>query len=275
MSGTGFNSERQAVFERAAARWTNIITTDIEDINFQDFGQDLTANLACGFSDPTIIQTVDDLIIFASISPIDGAGGILGRAGPAFIRSNALPYVGCMQFDSADVAALEAAGAFEAVILHEMGHVLGIGTLWETKNLVSFSGNASCRNSSSFSSPPVFTGSAAVTEYAALGKTGDVPVEDNFGAGTQCGHWDEGVFDNELMTGFIEATSSLPLSRLTAASLQDLGYSVDFSTVDAYSLPSCSPNCTALMAPNAFDTWEVTLKPKAMINEEGDLVWLD
>ena len=37
-----------------------------------------------------------------------------------------------MQFDVADMAKLISNGTLQSVVLHEMGHVLGIGTLWDT-----------------------------------------------------------------------------------------------------------------------------------------------
>ena len=54
-----------------------------------------------------------------------------------------------MRFDTADVADLEVDGQLETVILHEMGHVLGIGTVW------------GLRVSGRGTSDPVFTGLAA------------------------------------------------------------------------------------------------------------------
>ena len=41
-----------------------------------------------------------------------------------------------MQFDSADLASMEASGSLYGVILHEMGHVLGIGTSWAYRGLL-------------------------------------------------------------------------------------------------------------------------------------------
>ena len=64
-----------------------------------------------------------------------------------------------------------------------------------------------------------------------------VPVENTGGEGTADGHWRESVFKNELMSGFIAASGN-PLSRLTAASLQDLGYKVNLSAAEPYSLPN-------------------------------------
>ena len=41
-----------------------------------------------------------------------------------------------MELDAADLDWIETNGALEAVILHEMGHVLGIGTLWDRFGLL-------------------------------------------------------------------------------------------------------------------------------------------
>jgi hypothetical protein len=134
-----------------------------------------------------------------------------------------------MQFDSADVANLVAAGQFDEVILHEMGHVLGIGTIWTARGLLVGGGTAD----------PQFTGANAVTEYNALfGTSGtSVPVENVGGSGIAGSHWRESVFETELMTGFLDAGVAVPLSRVTVASLADLGYVVDLAAADPYTAP--------------------------------------
>lgn len=73
-------------------------------------------------------------------------------------------------------------------------------------------------------------------QHAALGGSRPVPVEDQQGPGTKCGHWKEARFDHELMTGFVE-NGPMPLSTLTVGALQDLGYQVDLSAADAYTPP--------------------------------------
>ena len=65
---------------------------------------------------------VDHLIIFAEPIGIDGAGGILARAGFCATIDD-LAAIGGMQFDNADLDNLEGQGTLEDVILHEMGHV--------------------------------------------------------------------------------------------------------------------------------------------------------
>jgi hypothetical protein len=151
-----------------------------------------------------------------------------------------------MRFDSADVANLEAGGTFDEVILHEMGHVLGIGSLWQVPNFFNLINYAPttlpCRNTPTFTTQPTFTGASARLEFNVLGGVGNPPIENGFTAGTKCVHWDENFFNNELMTGFLDSGSN-PLSRMTVGSLRDLGYQVNKNPANAYSIPSCSPNC--------------------------------
>ena len=189
-----------------------MITGDLPDVNVPGFG------------------LVDDLVIDASAPFIDGSGSILGQAGPTSFRSGSgLPSRGQMEFDSADVAALERNGGLEDVIVHEMGHVLGIGTIWRNKGLLTGAGT----------NDPRFTGAGATAEYNRIfGRNeSSVPVANTGGQGTRDGHWRESVFDNELMTGFINSGVSNPISSVTVASLGDIGYEVDLSKADAYTPP--------------------------------------
>lgn len=264
-SGSDFTPERKAVFLRAAARWSSLISTDLPMVAISK------SENSCG---PAFSGNVDDLLIFAVVRPIDGPGNVLGQAGPCYTRATdgRLPVVGIMEFDSADVADLEAEGQFETVILHEMGHVLGIGTLWDIKSLehghLDYDGDGTdCSSSKTFSTKPSFNGAAATREYAALGGKGQAPVEDGYGPGTKCGHWDEELFAEELMTGFLDA-GAVPLSRLTIASLADIGYSVNYDAAEDYALRGCAPDC---LLPQTLGERinEVLLSPLAAISPEG------
>ena len=111
-------------FAEAELRWESIITGDLADVN-----DNLPAN-SCG-DNPATDGPFDDLTIFVTIEPIDGPFGVLGQAGPCFVRvPGDLTVIGRMQFDEDDMELLEGEGSLQAVILHEMGHVLGFGTLW-------------------------------------------------------------------------------------------------------------------------------------------------
>lgn len=69
------------------------------------------------------------LAVTAELTNIDGVGSTLGYAGPSYIWATcpSISVSGEMVFDIDDIADLEADGIFEGVILHEMGHCIGIG----------------------------------------------------------------------------------------------------------------------------------------------------
>src|SRR5262249_58958527 len=106
---SGLSTSQQQVCLMAATRWEQIVIGDLPDATYNGI-------------------LVDDLLIDAAGAPIDGVGGVLAESGPdALRRGSQLPYHGTMTFDSADLASLEANGELFDVVLHEMGHVLGIG----------------------------------------------------------------------------------------------------------------------------------------------------
>ncbi len=245
MTGGETMAQKEA-FGNAAGRWMDIVTGDLTDI---DFGAGPGAD-ACSFGEPNIPGIVDDLRIFVKLEPIDGPGNILGAAGPCFIRGVASPpqpltIIGLMRFDTADLAGMEGAGTLGEVILHEMAHVLGSGTLW-TQTPLSLLTNPSCSPDTP-GADTHFTGSNALTEFAAITggpwtgtapTTSPVPVSNKLPAtcpGSRDGHWRESTFDTELMTPFIAGPGNA-LSRTTIASMQDLGYTVDLGQADPYSL---------------------------------------
>lgn len=211
---------QQAAFTNAAARWSQVIRTGLATGSLNLPADD------CGTGAPAFNGSIDDVLIDATIAPIDGVGSILGQAGPCWVRTTGgLPLYGVMKFDSADVAELEADGDFSAVILHEMGHVLGLGTVWSSLGLTGAG-----------TSNPTFTGPAAVSGWQALGGVGAVPVENGGGPGTADSHWRESVFNGELMTGYIDHNNN-PLSAVTIGAFSDFGYGVDLGAADPYGLP--------------------------------------
>lgn len=221
-------TERQVeVFEAAAARWEEIIIKDEPSV------EGPIPSAFFGF--PNIDGTIDDLVIEVALAPIDGPGGILGSAGPRFVRtSNFLSLTGVMFFDVADLDFLEQIDLFEEVIVHEMGHVLGVGTLWNT---VPFGFDRTL--SEGPASNPYFTGRKANVHWNAEGGLYELPIENMGGPGTAGGHWRESALNNELMTGFLNFGEN-PLSRITAGSMKDLGYGAS-NRGESYDLPRGTP----------------------------------
>ncbi len=229
--GTAPTPAQLSAFNSAAARWEQLIFGDVADV------ADNIAADVCIVGQPVLNETIDDLVIFVVLEFIDGPFGTLASAGPCRIRlAGSLPLIGSMRFDTADLPTLETDGTLEDVILHEMAHVVGLGTLWSIFGLLQL---PSLPISSGVDTH--FDGPKAIEAFDALGGTfytggAKVPVENALGGmGTQDSHWRESVFDEELMTGFIEAAGTAnPLSRFTVASLWDLGYAVNLDGSDAY-----------------------------------------
>ena len=85
---------------------------------------------------------------------------------------------------------------------------------------------------------PLFLGDNAQQVYKTLSgaqRLRGVPLENTGGPGTASSHWKKSVFGNELMTGYINTTFS-PLSVLTVAAFDDMGYEVDYTKADPYLL---------------------------------------
>lgn len=218
----GMDPVYRAAFEAAAHRWEQVIVDGWAPeplVVPQDF---------LGWI-PAFNGTVDDVLIAARAVPLDGPLGLLGQAGTLGNRSSdGTPYFGMMEFDSADLADYAANGQLQDLILHEMGHVLGIGLNWITEGRID-----------DMLTNPTYNGAAANAAWHELGGLGKVPVEDQGGPGTKLVHWRESTFDTELMTGYSDGNEQL--SRVTIGALADRGYGVDLSAADVYHLPGTWP----------------------------------
>lgn len=219
------STEHRGVFDAAKAFWETVITGCQDNVS------------------RTVTVTASTFEEAA-----DTNGSItLGSAGPSSATVSGTNHVitstGSAEFNTHPDAM--AYGSFsEDVIRHELGHILGIGTLWTNNNVYT---NGTGR----------FTGANAVAAYnMEFGQTGNfVPVELQGGGGTVDGHWDEGAsgaptvvagpnmgksLDNELMTGNSDGGVEY-LSDTTLGSLRDIGF-----TTIPYAVPE--PSAMFLLA---------------------------
>lgn len=239
----GSNNQYDTEFVKAKRRWESVIVNDLPDLE-----EGLVADWFNGFFEQANSEAVDDVIIGYEIAPIDGEGSILGQAGPIYVRPGLTSAIsGIMVFDEADFAGMSNIDR-EIVILHEMGHVLGIGTFWSEKC------GAGCQTGD-YS----YTCLKANEKYGQQGFVGtSLSLENDGGSGTRCGHWDEASFVSgsysELMTGFFESNKFQPLSEVTAAALEDLGgYEVNYGATDSFNNLQASGGSGVLKPTHSFD----------------------
>ena len=205
-----FIEGQKSVLQYAARRWMSVITEDLPDYEFTQ-GWSGT----CGgqpFEIPSG-ERIDDLRIY--VGSFEDAEGPSGYGGTSLLRESYLPIFGCMTFNSKP-SYLQITG------LHEVGHVVGFGRrIWG--NLGFFQDTDGDQH---------FNGPLAIAAFDDAGGrdyTGKkVPVEGS--------HWRYSVLRGELMG----PRGGPALSAITVQSLADLGYGVDVTQADPYTLPGAA-----------------------------------
>ena len=235
----GSNSDYDDLLLKVVKKWQCIITGDLPDVPDGSGPPNWFGN------DPYVhTGSVDDLVIGYKFDDIDGPFNILGYAGPIYLRSGSnLPISGIMVFDSVDLQLMIDDGTLEGVMLHEMGHILGmVGILGN--------GLTDCPTTSTY------FGTLAQNAYNALGFVGGLKVELDFGPGSQCAHWNENTeseqgLGNELMTPTVDLV--MPLSDITISHLEDLGYTVDHSKAEPFGPGNANDRRRSISKPIRYD----------------------
>ncbi len=233
-----FPESQKEVIQYAARRWMSVIVEDLPDYT-------LTQGWSGTCGDQSIAipsgERIDDLRIYAIG---DNEHYALGWGGPRLSRETThLPVVGCMAFNLNRRTNLLDTG------LHEIGHVLGFGTIWGELGLLQ-----DREGDTHFNGPLAVAAfdDAGGRDYAGA----KVPV------GQDGDHWRSGVpmlfHHRELM---LPAWGEL-LGAITVQSLADLGYGVDVTQADPYILPGAASKAVvkdAVSAPSILGddrTWQ-------------------
>lgn len=242
-------------------------TYDDSDVNIVNKAVNKWKSIIYGPIFSWLSQEINITVNFVNL----GNEYILGSAGPtAYINynSNFYPTSGIVNLNTlnwpSQKKVLKKDGNNQAyyTLLHELGHVLGLGTLWE--NPSNGSPRTNILDPTEFkyvSNSKVYTkyiGNKALDKYRLtlndMTLTG-IPIEDDGGLGTAGGHVEEGNdtqtynrfydgnlhpgLDRELMTGYSENDNEPEiLSSITIAMLEDLGYNVKYSIADDILYPN-------------------------------------
>ena len=226
----GASDAVKTAINNAVSTWEAAITNDATNVDFYSFPK----TNAC--TNGTFDGFVDDLRVLVRVERIDGAGGVYGGAQVCTYRAGSFPILALIKLDSADVDRIGSA-QLQNLALHEMAHTLGFGIRW---------GGLLVNPSINAGKPPPdthFSGTKAVAAFNDAGGTSysgkKVPVENaKGGQGAQDLHWRKSAMGSELMTYKIE--TSMSRSAITIQSLADLGYTVDASGADSYTLSTTS-----------------------------------
>ncbi len=246
----GGTTAQDDIVREAFERWESVIAKGASDIDFS-----ATPSPPCGPGSSVATDIVDDLRIYVTIDSIDGAGGSGGnsvaessicllRAYGTTPRIWEETITGYIHLDEHDVGQMEP-DVLRSVVLHEMAHVLGFDpVVWDV--------HGHLKDPSLPRNPEAdthFGGYLSIAAFDAAGGTGyegaKVPVENGAVLGSSDSHWRQSVFGDELMTPSITGTSQ-PLSLITIELLADLGYGVDLSQAESFSLSDVGSAGTAM-----------------------------
>ncbi|WP_419857584.1 leishmanolysin-related zinc metalloendopeptidase [Candidatus Palauibacter irciniicola] len=222
----------RAVVLAAAELWMSVLAdTDLPEVAVDDRIECYGANTA----EP--VGTIDDLMILVEFRDIDGPGRTLAQAGVCRLREGSmLPVASVAFFDVSDFDGLIDSGDATELAVHEIAHALGFGLLWRPLDLLRDPALGVGAIDAHFVGPEAIAAfdAAGGTDYTGGAK---VPVENFGGVGSANLHWRGSVLRGELMRPLNRIGSRETLSAITIRSLADLGYRVDASLAEPYTLP--------------------------------------
>ena len=197
---------------------------------------------------------------------------VAAQGGPCAMRANGLPLVGTVQININYYNTISDA-KLDDLIMHEVGHVLGIGSTWgrgQFTGLIVGDSNAT---------DPIFVGPNTLSAFNLLGGSARftgrrVPIELKF-----LGHWRASAFAGELMAPAL-VPAAQPVSAVTVASLRDIGWNVEPEAYEEYQLPAAVLSGRVSPRVVTGGVQERTLDgdilfPKLMIMPGGRAVQLD
>ena len=229
--GHTFSSSQMDLARKAVARWEEIIVSDIEDMGYvTPFNSDDHEWGDAHVGTVVLDSLVDDVAILMTTAPdtLSEEGMSWAYAGPIEWRSsNSLPIISQVVIaETALTPQMEQDGTLEMMFLHEIAHALGFGTSWGDDLLKDQSVGGK-------GTDPHFAGPltrAAFNQAGGADYTGNkVPLAVGDDA-----HWRGSVLSNELMS--MAYGSSPSLSLITIQTFADLGYDVDETLAEPYTL---------------------------------------
>ena len=209
--------------------------------------QQLPANGRLSITADTFVGAPGGLLGFAGPTEFAQTFTTVGNPANGRVNLTTVTTAGMMSFDIFDVGT----PGFQEVVIHEMAHVLGIGTLWELNGIVGPLGSGEQGLLQTRNGLLQYIGSNGLRgfrEESGHHRANYVPTENFGGPGTALGHWAGGTSPNwffapangsrrETLTGFLTAAPGF-VAEATFGSIADVGYSVLGINAGAGSIPT-------------------------------------
>ena len=215
-----FTAAQRAAIDSAAARWEEVVVGDVLDIDDASLNQwSSVLNRRVTYE-----GAVDDLLVFVGKNPAQTSrASVLQMRWP---HEGGQALIAEVAFNPSQLRRSEREGWLYKLVLHELGHALGIGTTWSIER-------TACDVESYR-----FTGAAARLAFDMAG--GGDYLEPKVPISNDLAHWPASVLAGEIMADVAATDDTLSLSAISVAALGDLGYEVDFAAADPYTLPDLS-----------------------------------
>ncbi|MDW4496778.1 hypothetical protein R5H30_02205 [Sulfitobacter sp. D35] len=203
----GYNIEVELM-----GNWTNAYKQALYDV-LEEISNFVTGDLPSH-------NGIDDFKLLAVINAIDGTGGYMGVGGTLAERPGSyLPSEGYFRFDEADIQAKYDSGLFKDIVMHEVLHAMGFGTIGEQQGLVK-----------SIDGQMRFVGENAIEAYH--NEFPEIAANDpNSHLGVRMTndghHWHHKTFTKEMMTSSLYNSGNY-LSEMSIAALEDMGYETTY-----------------------------------------------
>ena len=269
---TGFAAEQLAAIHAGLERWAAVIVNDLPDHPFPE-GYAPTGH--CADHEELEIPaggSIDDVLVGVGIERTPNVAFRYSIC--AFRFTTRRPILVYFGIGEEYLARLDLPALTDFTV-HSVGHMLGFGFEWgrnQVRNRVRDLGEGANAHFPDPETVAAFDASGG----AAWDGGSKVPVENRGASWLTDVHWRSSVMSDEVMSSghHFAGTADLPLSAITVQAMATLGYEVDVSMADPYTIPapSTARNAPSLHIREESESVRLMADPVEIFDEMGRLV---